>query len=536
MEPRRRCASGAPRSCSRRRLAMVALAGDRRARRRCRDLAVVLGGTRVEAARARNRRGPRDRRVAVGAGDRRAGSCTVAARVIPIARLLELVVPGSFGSTASGARPRGDRRHARVLPSLYVGAGVLALASLAITRRIAIAAAAILALGFATSFELQLAVLAVLAIARSAEGLEALFAGRAYLRARDRRRRSPRAALVALAVLRRVTTRPMLERTLAHGALGASASRPPRLIAWRAPQAMWRAPILLALVVGPGVGALGIVAPLAERSIVEEAPPWVAGDRRAAAAGARVSAHRDARSAAPSCPTRSRRSPAPSARAGASRSADVRDPARPPLTDRDVARGRPRRRRAARALRHRVRDRARADDRGRQGARPARRVRARRAIRPHRPPRVALDWTFGTDLGRTYDLLFPLEAAGRSRARSCCAARAGESGEQRRARAVHDPSLASRHDRSRVHEPRAGVRGRVVVGRARLVGHRRRARRAVAHRRRDAPRGRRRRRARIASRGAIAAPGLPLGLVLAALGIVLLVALSLTGGARGPSA
>ena len=329
-------------------------------------------------------------------------------RLMPIARLLELVVPGSFGSSDPAHGLAAIAGTHAVLPSLYVGAGVLALASLAIGRRIAIAAAAILALGFVTSFELQLAVLAVLAIARSAEGLEALFAGRAFVRLAIGVGVTV-VALVALAVFRSSHDAPVLDATLAHGALGAISLAAAAVIAWRAPQKMWRAPILLALVVGPGVGALGIVAPLAERSIVEDAPPW------AQAIGERAPPVRVYRpTLMPDLPPELPDAIATLAGTVGARwdlaLANARDPARAPLTDETWT--------------------AAAHDGGalleRYGIAfaivPAQMVAGVKALGQHGayalverqaapPAAVALDWTFETDLGRTFDLLFPSKRA-----------------------------------------------------------------------------------------------------------------------------
>lgn len=324
--------------------------------------------------------------------------------LMPVSRLLELVVPGCFGSPSHGLAAIGGT-HA-VLPSLYVGAGVIALATLGMTRRLAIAAAAILALGFVTSFELQLAVLAVLAIARSAEGLDALFSG-------------SRRALVRLAVAAGITAlalaalgafqashdAPVLVATLAHGGIGAACLGAAALIAWRGPEAPWRTPVLLALAVAPGVGALGVVAPLAERSVVEEAPPWVA------AIGERPPPVRVYRpTVMPDLPVELPEEIATLAGTVGDRwglaQAETSDPARPPLTHETWY--------------------AAAHDGGalldRYGIAfaivPAQMTAAVKTLgrhgayslveRPASPAAaVALDWTFETDLGRTFDVLFP---------------------------------------------------------------------------------------------------------------------------------
>jgi len=197
---------------------------------------------------------------------------------LSIARLLELVVPGSFGS------PHPERGLAAIagthawLPSLYVGAGVLALATLGVTRRIAIAAAVILVLAIVRlgPSENHIAVLAVLAAARAAEGLDALFEGdRSALRALAVAAGVTFIALVAIAEYKSRHEAPGLEHTLAHGAIGLMCIVAAVLIAWRISRAAWRTPVLLALAVAPGVGALGVVAPTAERTVVEDEPPWV---------------------------------------------------------------------------------------------------------------------------------------------------------------------------------------------------------------------------------------------------------------------
>jgi hypothetical protein len=45
-------------------------------------------------------------------------------------------------------------------------------------------------------------------------------------------------------------------------------------VAWRAPAAPWKTPVVLALVIAPGVGALGVLAPTTDRSLVEDRPAW----------------------------------------------------------------------------------------------------------------------------------------------------------------------------------------------------------------------------------------------------------------------
>ncbi len=322
--------------------------------------------------------------------------------LMPISRLLELVVPGCFGSPSHGLAAIGGT-HA-VLPSLYVGAGVLSLATLGSTRRLAIAAVAMLALGFATSFELQLAVIVVLAIARSAEGLDALFAGRAFVRLAVAAGITA-IALGALAAFQASHDAPDLAATLAHGSIGVVCLGAAALLAWRGPGAPWRAPVLLALAVAPGVGALGVVAPLAERSVVEDAPPWVA------AIGERPPPSRIYRpTLMPDLPVELPDAIATLAGTVGDRwglaQAETSDPARPALTHETWY--------------------AAAHDGGalldRYGISfaivPAQMTAAVKTLGRHGayslvelpaspPAAVALDWTFETDLGRTFDVLFP---------------------------------------------------------------------------------------------------------------------------------
>ncbi|MBV8763082.1 MAG: hypothetical protein JO257_37695 [Deltaproteobacteria bacterium] len=351
------------------------------------------------------------------------GLVHVGGKRIPIARLLEFVVPGSFGSYDPAHGLAAIAGAHAYLPSLYVGAGVLALASLGVTRRIAIAVVAILALGFALAFETQLAVIAVIAIARSAEGLEALFAAPPVARAVEgdvlsSRRAALRiaiavgimaVALVALAIFDRSHDAPMLAATLAHGGIGAACLGGAALLAWRGPEAAWRAPVLLALVVAPGVGALGVVAPLTERSVVEDAPPWVA------AIGERPPPVRVYRpSVMPDLPVEL---PDVIATLGGTvgarwnlAQAATTDPARPALTDATWT--------------------AASHDGGALLERygigfaivPGQMVAGHATLGQHGayglvarqaapPAAVALDWTFATDLGATFDVLFPSKRA-----------------------------------------------------------------------------------------------------------------------------
>jgi hypothetical protein len=179
------------------------------------------------------------------------GTAGAAHHGIALARLVEIVAP----VTAS--------------PSIHIGATVLALASLALSWRIGAVAAIAIALAFVTPPEAQLAVLAVLAAACAAPGLDALFAGErtALLAVLG-------AAVITLVVLAALSFHGAPELTLAHGGIGVVATLAALAIAWRVPAAPWKTPIVLALVIAPGVGALGVLAPTAERSLVEDKPAW----------------------------------------------------------------------------------------------------------------------------------------------------------------------------------------------------------------------------------------------------------------------
>jgi hypothetical protein len=170
---------------------------------------------------------------------------------IALARLVELVAPVAAS------------------PSIHIGASVLALASLAVSWRIAVACAVALALAFVTPPEAQLAVIAVLAAGCAAPGLDQLFAGErpALLAVLG-------AAVISLVVLAALAFHGTSQLTLAHGGIGIVATLAAVAVAWRAPAVAWKPPIVLALVIAPGVGALGILAPTTERTLVEDRPAW----------------------------------------------------------------------------------------------------------------------------------------------------------------------------------------------------------------------------------------------------------------------
>jgi hypothetical protein len=206
---------------------------------------------------------------------------------LPFARLLELVVPGSFGGSdaehAIGSIA-GDMAWA---PSLFVGAPLLALAAVRTPpRRVlgVIIAFALLALivgrggwpSWLGAPELHLAALVVvLGGAQAGSGLDALIAGN-------------RRATIALAVggacagvalgslgafrARHPEVAPAIDRALLDGALGLVCLAAAALLAWRGPRRAM--PVVFALLVLPTVGSTPSIAPVEDRAIVSEAPAW----------------------------------------------------------------------------------------------------------------------------------------------------------------------------------------------------------------------------------------------------------------------
>ncbi|MFN0249568.1 MAG: hypothetical protein ACKV2T_21970 [Kofleriaceae bacterium] len=216
---------------------------------------------------------------------------------LPLARLLELIVPGSFGASdpARGVHAlAGDHAWA---PSLFVGAPLLALAAVRVPPRrslVVIAALVALALvvgrggwpGWLGAPELHVGALAIVLGVHAGAGIDALL---------DGNRRAARAlaaaigftaiALVALVVLRARTpeTAPAIDRALLDGGIGVVLGTVALLLAWRARRATDEgardgasrvAPIVLALLVLPNAGAHGSIAPVVDRAIVMREPTF----------------------------------------------------------------------------------------------------------------------------------------------------------------------------------------------------------------------------------------------------------------------
>ena len=205
---------------------------------------------------------------------------------LPLARLVELLVPGAFGGsvveraipTITGAAPWA--------PSLFVGAPLLALASvrappgrmLGVIGGLALAAL-VAGRGGSPAWlgapELHVAVLAIVCAVAAADGVDALVLGR---------RRAVLAlavgagfaalALVALAALRAQHRElaPAIDRALLDGALGVACMAAGVVLAWRLPGG--HVAVLFALVVAPSVGAAPSIAPTVDRAVVTEPPAW----------------------------------------------------------------------------------------------------------------------------------------------------------------------------------------------------------------------------------------------------------------------
>ncbi|HWO18772.1 MAG TPA: hypothetical protein VNO30_08345 [Kofleriaceae bacterium] len=222
---------------------------------------------------------------------------------LPLARLVELIVPGAFGSAdpargipaLAGASPWA--------PSLFAGAPLLALGAVRTPPRrllAVIGAFAALALvagrggwpAWLGAPELHVAALVVVLAVNAGAGFDALMAG-------DRR------ALIALGVgagcagvalgalgalrVRQPDAEAAIERAMLDGALGLIAMLLALALAWRVRErgAERGTPLVLVLLLLPSAGAAPSTAPLAERALVEDAPAWArAADAAAADAAA----------------------------------------------------------------------------------------------------------------------------------------------------------------------------------------------------------------------------------------------------------
>ena len=205
---------------------------------------------------------------------------------LPLARLLELLVPGAFGGSAADHAIPAIAGAAPWAPSLFVGAPLLALAAVrAPGGRVlgvlgVLAVAALLAgRGGAPAWlgapELHLAALTVVLAVAAADGLEALALGqRRAVRALAAGAGATALALAALVALRAQHRElaPAIDRALVDGVLGVACMVGGAVLAWWRPGR--RVAVLFALVVAPGVGAARSIAPTVDRGVVSEPPAW----------------------------------------------------------------------------------------------------------------------------------------------------------------------------------------------------------------------------------------------------------------------
>ncbi|MGN6104418.1 MAG: hypothetical protein ACTHU0_04885 [Kofleriaceae bacterium] len=213
---------------------------------------------------------------------------------LPLARLIELIVPGSFGSPDSERAVASIAGEAPWAPSLFVGVPLLALAAVRTpSRRLlgAILGAVALALvagrggwpAWLGAPELHVAALAVVLAVHAASGVDALLAGeRRALLALGAGIGCAAISLAALAALRarQPAAAPMIERALLDGGLGLVCLVLAAAIAWRIQRRGERGPdrgtvaVVVALLVLPSVGAAPSTSPKLARAVVVEAPLW----------------------------------------------------------------------------------------------------------------------------------------------------------------------------------------------------------------------------------------------------------------------
>ncbi|MDB4952877.1 MAG: hypothetical protein JWO36_446 [Myxococcales bacterium] len=203
-----------------------------------------------------------------------------------LSRLIELVVPGSFGSNDPARAVTAVAGAHAWAPSLYVGAPILALATVQRpSRRLAIVMGVFAVLAFVVGRggwpawlgapELHLAALVLVAAAHAGGGLDALVGGeRRALFSLVAATIAAALGLAAVAVFRatRHDVSPAIDRAIIDGALGLGCMIAAAVLVWRAPKT-WR-PLVLALIVAPGVGATPSVSPAIGRSILDEEPAW----------------------------------------------------------------------------------------------------------------------------------------------------------------------------------------------------------------------------------------------------------------------
>jgi len=205
---------------------------------------------------------------------------------LPLARLVELLVPGALGGTGADHAIATIAGPSPWAPILFVGAPLLALAAVrAPDRRMlgvigGLALAALVAgrggwPAWLGAPEVHVAALAVVLAVAAAEGLDALVLGqRRAVLALALGAGFTALALAALAVLRAEHRElaAAVDRTLLDGTLGVFCMAGGVVLAWRTP-GRWIA-VLFALLVAPGVGAASSNAPTVDRAVVNEPPEW----------------------------------------------------------------------------------------------------------------------------------------------------------------------------------------------------------------------------------------------------------------------
>ncbi len=206
---------------------------------------------------------------------------------LPLARIVELIVPGSFGSLDPDRAVAALSGAAPWAPSLFIGAPLLALAAVTTpARRLLGVIVALIALALVVGRggwpawlgapEVHVGALALVLGAHAGTGLDALLAGnRRAVLALAVGAGCTVLALGALGALRgrHPDAAPAIDRALLDGGLGVACIALVIGLAWRAPDKAM--PLVLALLVLPGVGAMNSVSPVASRALVDEAPPWV---------------------------------------------------------------------------------------------------------------------------------------------------------------------------------------------------------------------------------------------------------------------
>jgi hypothetical protein len=225
---------------------------------------------------------------------------------LPLARLLELIVPGAFGAGDPARGVAALAGGAPWAPSLFAGAPLLALAAVRtppgrVLAVLAVLAALALVAGrggwpaWLGAPELHVAALVMVLAANAGAGLDALLAAeRRALLALGGGVACAGVALGAVFVLRlrQPDAAAAIDRALLDGGLGLAAMALALALAWRArvrargkPGGSRVPAAVLVLLVLPSAGAAPSVAPVAPRALVEEPPPWARAAVAAAGAG-----------------------------------------------------------------------------------------------------------------------------------------------------------------------------------------------------------------------------------------------------------